>query len=230
MTIHKLFPVAIGEYHYDNCDDLKFKLLSKSEKYTKVVNDTLLTGEVGGFVDVHNDEEFSSLLPFIKQSFENYFDSLCFDHRVFDIIISKSWFNVVHHGVNTPKHIHDTSHFSFVYYINLPENSDSLHFSVSRNPNEPFQGAFYDHGENSFFKTLVYNYNDCNSLTWSFKNKEGDLFIFPSHLEHFTTQLSKQPYQGNRVVFSGDVFLVYKETLSPNYPTGIFPVKNWKVL
>jgi uncharacterized protein (TIGR02466 family) len=225
--IHELFPLAIGEYKFEDADDFKNIFLNKLNQYIIHESDgSICAGESTGMNDIHTNLDFFDLFKFVSDSFKSHLEQLNFDHANFDVMICKSWLNILDKNTSTPAHIHDTSHYSFVYYVNVPDNSDLLSFSLDRNPNEPFQGAFYQH-DNNKVKTLVKNYDRLNSLDWSFVPKEGALFLFPSNIKHYSKKISNEQ-QHLRISIAGDILLVYKKDRNPNYPTGLYPFEQWK--
>jgi hypothetical protein len=226
--IHTIFPLAIGEYDNADHEPIKTTFLNNLNDYLLRQEDgTCIVGESTGINNIHCEQRHDNLFSFIIKSFRNHFDSLRFNHNIFDIAITKTWLNILDGNISTPAHIHETSHYSFVYYINVPVNSDFLCFSQNRNANEPYQGAFFDHAGVNSVKTLVHQYNELNSLEWSFPPGEGKLYIFPSHINHFTKKIGSMN-DGLRISVAGDVLLLYKEQYRPNYPTGLFPVSQWK--
>jgi uncharacterized protein (TIGR02466 family) len=227
--IHTIFPTAIGEYHFAGYTNKKNIYLNNIQKYIVKKNDNeCIVGESTGFTYIHVDPIFTDIFTFVTHSIKEHFNNLKFDHTIFDIVIVKSWLNILTNNTSTPNHIHDTSHYSFVFYLNVPENSDQLCFHIQRNPNEPFSGSFFDYGKDSDVKTLISEYNTFNSLNYSFNPTEGNVFVFPSNLSHYTKKIGNMN-NSHRISISGDILLVYKEELNPNYPTGMFPVSKWRI-
>jgi hypothetical protein len=225
--IHTIFPLCIGEYFYSYHEDYKKLFLSKINSLICYESDgSLLAGEATGINDIHTDPDFYTLFKFISDSCVQHFQELNFDHSVFDIMISKTWLTVLDQNSSLPVHMHETSHYSFVYYVSAPENSDLLAFLIDRNPNEPFHGAFYDHGDSNV-KTLVTSYNNLNSLTWKFVPKQGKLFLFPGNAKHYTEKISQKQNEW-RLSIAGDILLCYKQDQKPNYPTGLYPTSQWR--
>lgn len=224
--IHKIFPLAVGQYFFNDHENLKNEFHKILPEISVNQNNRIKTGEITGFTDVHNRQELSGLFRFVADSMRFHFDELLFCHDIFDIFITKSWITLLYNDMVTPLHTHDTSHYSFSYYLDAPEGSDHLCFVSQKQPNEPFGGAFFENQPDGP-RNLIYNYIDVNSMSWSFPVKTGDLFIFPSHLPHCSKKISSINDK-KRVCIAGDVFLVYKDDRSPNYPTGIFPLEKWK--
>ncbi len=225
--IHTIFPLCVGEYFYKNHEDYKRRFLPRADSYIiREPDGSLVSGEVTGINDIHTDPDYYDLFKFISDSCKQYFNAIEFDPSVFDIMISKTWLTVLHGETSVPPHMHETSHYSFVYYISAPVSSDLLTFFIDRSPNEPFHGAFHDN-RNSKVKTLVRKYNQFNSLTWSFTPEQGKLFLFPSHVKHYTEKAGDGQNRF-RLSIAGDILLCYKEDQRPNYPTGLFPVSQWR--
>jgi len=225
--IHSVFPLCIGEYFYNDHEDYKKLFLSKKNSFIVDEPDgSFYSGEVTGINDIHTDPDFYSLFKFVSDSCIQHFEALDFDHSVFDIMISKTWLTILDGNSSLPLHMHETSHYSFVYYVTAPINSDLLAFFMDRNPNEPFHGAFADQRD-SKVKTLIKNYNALNSLTWSFVPEQGKLFLFPSNVKHYTEKASETQNE-LRLSIAGDILLCYKQDQVPNYPTGLYPISQWR--
>ena len=226
--IHALFPLAVGEYRYEGRDAFKQIFLQKMHSYMiPSVDGSYIAGDVTGLTDIHVEPDFENLFRFIADSVRQHFDFLNFRHEFFDLVFTKTWLTILDDNCSTPIHTHETSHYSFVYYINVPENSDLLCFTTQKNPNEPFAGAFFDHGHKNLVRTLIDQYNILNSLEWQVVPEEGKMFLFPSHVPHHSKKIGSVGNQ-HRISIAGDIFLVYKKELEPNYPTGIFPISQWK--
>jgi len=76
------------------------------------------------------------------------------------------------------RHLHSNSFISGVLYLKTNENSGDLTF----HKNVLYNNLFYNSVKINFDKCNVFN-SDC----WYFTPEEGDLFFFPSHLEHSVT-------------------------------------------
>lgn len=227
--MHRLFPTAVGEfhcaYHYEN---KKCFYEAFSDHHTILEDGSIFTGESSGFIYLHNDERLSSLFSFAASCVEKYMQQLMMKTELFSIAIVKSWVSHTTNDFYIPNHIHATSHFSFVYYVEVPHNSNALTFCINASPNEPFPTAFSsDWNKDGLIKNIVTDYVDINSKQWTFPVEEGRLFVFPSNLPHQTSKFGDMPQGSSRISVAGDVLLVYKEP-RPNYPTGVFDPNNWK--
>ena len=86
----------------------------------------------------------------------------------------QSWINK--HGDNhfSPKHSHDNSFISGGVYLQCKPNSGKIWFCKSDNPT----------WATNTIRPNVSDFNIFNAYSWSFETHRGDLFIFPSHLNH----------------------------------------------
>lgn len=220
-----MFPTAVGSFQCDRHDEFKKIFLERMPYHcAKHENGGLYSGENSGHVYVHTDIELNELFKFISNGVQSYLDMLDFDHSRVDINIVKTWISATELDVVTPVHAHATSHLSFVYYMQMPENADVISFQIRSSPNEPYYGAF-DAGTPRQ-KSMVNSYNALNSNQSSLATSEGELIVFPSTLFHGTTKVGDMG-DGQRIALAGDVLLVFNET-KPNYATGLFDPKTWR--
>jgi len=119
---------------------------------------------------------FNSKLKEIKQFCEHhikiYVEQIIKPAEDLDFYITQSWINVNKPGQHHPKHNHQNSIMSGVFYVQTVE-SDEIMLS---DPNIRLKD-FITFGEDREF-------DKWNSCTWSFPVTDGNLFIFPSWLEH----------------------------------------------
>lgn len=226
MKTHSIFPTVIGEDFYTNNDHTKDLVVNT---YFEKCDENGYSNEITGHINLHHDPRYEYLYKDISHSVLKYLVNMAIMPGVFDVNITKSWFNVTLES-NTPMHNHPESHLSFVYYVNHPEDATRplvLHNTMPT-PTEPHEGFFYKN---------VHEWNHSNSYSWSLHPQEGTLYIFPSKLQHSTVgadvgstgntpNFTKEDLLKKRISLAGDVLLTYK-TLSTN-PTGLQPVSNWK--
>ena len=86
----------------------------------------------------------------------------------------QSWINK--HGEDdfSPKHVHSNSFISGGVYLQCKPNSGKIWFCKSDNPT----------WATNTIRPNVSDFNIFNAYSWSFETHRGDLFIFPSHLNH----------------------------------------------
>lgn len=228
--IHRLFPTAVAEFDCISHLQNKKAFYEAFPDHRVVMDDGgILTGEASGFIYLHNDERLAPLFNFAAECTQQYMLELRMKTELFSTAIVKSWVTLTDDNFHVPVHTHATSHFSFVYYVEIPDNSDSLSFCIDASPNEPYATAFSSKwGDNPLMKNIINDYIDINSNQWTFPVKEGKLFVFPSTLPHKTVKIGDLPKGSLRVSVAGDVLLIYKEQ-HPNYPTGLFDPNTWKI-
>ena len=228
MIVHALFPTLIGQEEYPAT--LEFKEIFYKEIF-KHISDRGYSNENTGHVTLHHEPAFEDLYRYITWSISKYLETLSIPDNTYDINIVKSWLNVIK-DKETPAHSHADAHYSFTYYVNLPE--DAVQPIVFHTPRVPHSNEAYI----AMFANNVKEWNVFNSYTWEFFPKEGDIFIFPAHLKHHTymkdgSQLQKESsfetlekLKSKRICIAGDIVLTYTEKQSK--PTGLQPVSNWR--
>lgn len=223
--VHLLFPTAVGSYQCERHDEFKNIFLERMPHHCAAhENGGLFSGESSGYIYVHTDSALTELFKFVGDGVRAYLDLLNFDHSRVDVNIVKTWISVTDSNTVTPVHAHATSHLSFVYYMQMPENADAISFQTQRNANEPYYGAF--DGGSPRQKSMVNNYNALNSNQSLVPTKEGEMLVFPSTVFHGTTKIGDMG-DGQRIALAGDVLLVFNES-NPNYATGVFNPDQWR--
>jgi uncharacterized protein (TIGR02466 family) len=174
---------------------------------------------------LHLEPDLDSLFDEIINHIKNYAHNVLMLKDVFDFVITKTWISRSRQSNHEiPWHIHSTSHISFSYYINMPENAHSLKFSNDYLPNNLFLGMTKDHKD--FSRCFVKEYNDINCETIFMVPNEGDVVIFPSKLTHSTSSMNDK-FDGERLAIVGDITLVLKEEYL-SYSMGYIHPKYWK--
>jgi len=93
-----------------------------------------------------------------------------------DLMIVNSWFSIMNKGSKLRSHAHKGSIISGAYYPKCPDGSVGLTFT---NPLELYKMCeLYD-------KDTEYNANEC-----TFPVREGHLLLWPSWLQHGTTNIN----------------------------------------
>lgn len=225
--IRKLFPTAIGEFHCDEHSFNKSVFYDVFPDHSYLLDDgSVWTGESSGFVYLHNDKRLAPLFTYVSKCIREYMQELRMRDELFSVAVVKSWVTLVDSVMYVPLHAHATSHFSFVYYIEVPHDADAISFCVEASPNQPFFDAFSSKWCSNVTNNLVTEYIDINSNEWTFPAEEGKLLIFPSHLHHKTVKIAESRTNTKRISLAGDVLLIYKEE-RPNYHTGIWNPNTW---
>jgi len=224
-TNHFMFPTLVSAFRCERHAEFKEAAMGRLHAHcTPDDNSGLFSGEATGNVDVHTDPALAELFRFIAAGVASHLDQLSFDRSRVNINIVKTWLSATDSNTVTPVHQHATSHLSFVYYLQMPENADVIAFQIPENPNSPYHGAF-DAGTQRQ-KSMVLEYTAINANQSSVVTEEGELLVFPSHLLHGTRKIGDM---GNmkRISIAGDVLLVFNEE-RPNYATGLFNPSMWR--
>lgn len=221
-----MFPTAVGMFDSDNHEEYKRVFLERMPHHC-IQHESgagLISGENTGMVYIHTDEAMRDFFGFVSKCVASYVEELGLDVSRFDINVVKTWISATNKETTTPIHIHATSHFSFVYYMNMPKEADALMFQVPVPPNEPFYGAFAPPSYRQ--RSLLLESNWLNSNSATIAPNEGQLLVFPSHLSHGTVKIGSMEDK-NRISLAGDVLLVFNEE-RPNYSSGVFDPKTWR--
>jgi uncharacterized protein (TIGR02466 family) len=223
--VYLMFPTAVSSHHFDRHKEIKEIFLRRMPEHCAThESGGIYSGEASGHVYVHTDDHLKDLFKFIADGVRAHLDIIAFDYSRVDVNIIKTWISVTDTKTVTPVHAHATSHLSFVYYMQMPENADGLGFQIQKNPNEIFYGAFSPGSQRQ--KSLVHEYNNLNANQHVVKSQEGQLLIFPSDLAHGTVKFGDMG-STQRIALAGDVLLVFNEEM-PNYATGVFNPASWR--
>jgi hypothetical protein len=196
------------------------------EQVNKKTNSVYTTSENVGNPFIHLEIDLDPLFGEICAHVKNYLQNVLLIKDIFDIVVMKTWLSRSQ-GSNQeiPWHIHSPSHFSFIYYLNIPKNSHMIQFSNDNSPNAVFSGLFNDDCEDEEFN-MVKEYNDLNCEIFYMHPHEGNVILFPSKLSHSTKSVSNN-FNGERLGISGDIILVLKEEYIA-YSHGYIHEKYWK--
>lgn len=225
-TLNYMFPTAIGTFNNENHEQHKQVFLERMPAHCipHESGSGMISGESSGKVYVHTDAALTNFFEFVSKGVTAYMNELRLDATRFDINIVKTWISATNAATVTPVHKHDTSHLSFVYYMQMPKDADAIAFQVNTSPNEPFYGAFTEATPRQ--RSLITERNALNSNQSVLPVVEGQLLVFPSHLYHGTVKLGDMGDE-IRIALAGDVLLVFNEE-APNYATGVFDPKTWR--
>ena len=89
--------------------------------------------------------------------------------------------------------MHPNTFISLVYYVKCKGEGGNIVFELEKTR---LQEGFN-------FNYTIDKYNEYNSLTWTFKTKEGMIAIFPGWLRHSTT-----PFEGKERIIIGANFFI----------------------
>jgi len=115
------------------------------------------------------NEEFLPIKKVLEKEVEHYFETILKSAEV-KPYITQSWLNYTQVNQYHHPHHHPNSLVSGVFYIDADKYNDKISFIK---PNYGRQ-----------LELNVTEYNDWNSQSWVLPTETGDLFLFPSTLEH----------------------------------------------
>lgn len=231
MELKPIFPVTIGEAHFDQA--VQFKETFFNSVLTHI-NSEGFSSEVTGHVTIHHDETYKPMYEFVIQQLKEYVTGLGINANDFDYNVVKSWLNITKERDN-PVHNHADAHVSFSYYVNIPEDCQRDIVFI----NKEFHTNNLNNGMMPF---NVFEWNYYNAGTWSFTPSEGSLFIFPATLKHHVSKTNGSITMHNsweeptktldevkqmRICIAGDILMTFKE-LQP-IPLGLQPIENWRL-
>jgi len=224
MIAHALFPTLVAECHYDKKEDFKNRFFNRVFHH---IDEYGYSMETTGNVNIHLDDELSDLFDFAASNAFQYLKTMEVNDE-FDLNLVKTWLNIITE-FHTPYHNHQDAHLSFVYYVQIPEGMDKpVNFAIHEKPNELFHGMT---------NANIVKWNMWNSPTWFFNPVEGQMFMFPGKLYHYTSGSGSgspdmpvktlDDLKPRRISIAGDFVLTYKKKIGRAY--GIMPISNWKV-
>jgi len=175
---------------------------------------------------IHLEDSLAPLFAEISRHAKSYCQEVLRLKDVFDIVFTKSWISRSRESDHEiPWHIHSTSHISFVYYLNIPENSHILEFSNENSPNAFFKSLFFDDPSGEEYN-IVEEFTQTNAEIFGLTPFEGNLVLFPSKIPHCTKSACEY-FKGERLAIVGDITLVLKEEYL-SYSYGYINEKYWK--
>ena len=110
-----------------------------------------------------------------------------------EIILTQSWATFNTQNTSHHPHMHPNTFISLVYYVKCKGEGGNIVFELEKTR---LQEGFN-------FNYTIDKYNEYNSLTWTFKTKEGMIAIFPGWLRHSTT-----PFEGKERIIIGANFFI----------------------
>ena len=198
-NVKALFPVPVGIYHINNFKNTYFEI--------DVVDTAIFTENKtqAGIYNtksnqVLNDPKLKDLKETIDSMVHHFlFNTLYFPKSVKPELVC-SWAAIGLGGSRVERHMHTNSVYSGVCYLKSEGNAGRLTFHSGDNANTFCSPTV---------KPIVDRPINLNSDTWTILPKTGDVFIFPSHLEH---SVSENDSDENRGILAFNYFL--KGTIS----------------
>lgn len=116
-----------------------------------------------------NEVEMSTIKSEVQKAIDVYLNQIIIPENKLEIYVTQSWLNYTKENQYHHRHNHSNSFLSGVYYIDVDENSDQIHFSkegyrqINVTPKE---------------------WTVWNSEEWWIPVKTGKIVVFPSNLVH----------------------------------------------
>lgn len=194
--------------------------------YPKYDFEDTTVSENSGNPLLHLDKKLEHLFDEIILNAKTYIHEVLLVRDIFNIAITKSWISRARKKEHEiPWHIHSTSQISFVYYINMPKNSNSLQFLNFNSPNNLFLGMNSEYKKKE--RMLISDYNFNNANTFYFTPQEGHIVLFPSSIRHCTKNIDGD-FDGERLSIVGDITLILKEK-ELSLSMGYLDPQYWKI-
>ena len=162
--------------HRDKNEYFYKKVLEIKEKNTLLKSGWICdTFNTDGIYDLDKDPMFQPILQDITSEVLKF--SKEFGQNKNNIRYNGGWINLASPGAYQEYHVHGNSHFSVVYYIDVPENSGDI---VFLNPEATVADMYPLPKE----ETVTY----AGIKTFKFTPAANDLLIFRSNLMHMVNQ------------------------------------------
>jgi len=186
ITIDALFPTPLMRTNIgENFSKKEIKFIDECEK-----NLTINSGNKTSSDNyVLNNKNFSSLKNKFDKYIQTYFNEIIRPKNKIKPYITQSWINYTGEDQYHHTHAHPNSLISGVFYIDVNEKTDRINF--------------FKKNENTI-KIYTEDYNIFNSESWWIPVKNGDLILFPSHLQH---SVELKQTKGIRKSLSFNVFV-----------------------
>jgi len=163
--IHGIFPTPIY------ISGLGRKLTSKENKFIQKTKRDVYKNDgntTSNDTYIFNNKIFNTLKKELEVIVQDYFKQILSAKNVTPYI-TQSWLNYTEKNQFHHKHRHPNSMVSGVFYIDADEKYD---------------GIYFYNDKHSVIVPEVNEFNTFNSGSWFFPVKTGQLFLFPSSLEH----------------------------------------------
>lgn len=224
--IHKLFPIEVYQEKLKEHEKYKRQFLEIYDKhsFSPLEKGSLYyraTGEHNGKIEVHKEKILDDFFKDLKKSLKKYLKELKIPVEVFDFNVTKSWFTYVMGEYGMDLHTHNSSHISFVYYIESHGRPAVTNFAT-------FPGERADIFSGSMLGTIGEcedMFVECsNSVYDNIESEEGSILFFPAQLPHGVPEWD---YFKPRISYVGDILM----TVKPQYKDleiGIINQKIWR--
>ena len=207
-----MFPLAVYKAMLTDSDSINQTFFDNIEDYTFSSSLDTLTGDFLGKGNIHHNPLFKPFFDKISEHATNYMASLGVKTDIFDLFVNKCWLSII----DTPQynmsyHTHTVADISFVYYLQIPENSDLISFANRHKQNELFPNLL--DSDRPLPQTMLTEINSFNCSTYNIMPESGMLLMFPGKQSHGTIKNAAGDFNGTRIAVVGDISLFFK----PNY-------------
>lgn len=172
-----LFPIPLWKFSLDVAEENYTKAISYCKQFYNKDPGVQYTN-VGGWQSPHmtgSEVRFTPLKLFFNQIDDKANDILHSFNSKSNFEISNFWINVNFLGNKNSKHWHPSSDLSGVFYL-TDKNSKLVFFREK------------DHMMFLMEKLSSYSYKNINLFSNYYEPKKGDVYIFPSFLEHLVEE------------------------------------------
>ena len=230
MAEHLLFPTLITQSKRNVSEKEKIDWF---DSYLENSNENGESMDYLGFVSMHHDPRFEMVFYDIANTVKEHLESLGIDSTTICVNITKSWFNVNTNEARNPIHDHAESHYSMTYYPHIKKGFEKnlTFYDKEVSKNEPYM---------SFLQSNVHKWNTFNARSVEFTPQVGDIFVFPSWMEHETGNtsdnldvstegqsfFSHEELEQSRICVGCDAILTRKNTFK--YDHLLTPINLWK--
>lgn len=133
--------------------------------------------EISSNTYILNEVEMSEIKSEIQDAIKIYVNEIIVPESEIDVYITQSWLTFIKDDQHYNKHFHVNSFISGVYYVDVNESVDCLHFYAK---------------EKEHFYIKAKEWNLWNSTEWWIPVKNGLIVLFPSNMSHMVKSRDKK--------------------------------------
>ena len=213
-TLHALFPTLVYQTHVAESQVWRERLEEVSPEFHPASEaesgSRHFAGEYHGQILLHQQERLRPVFLGLAREVERYLNVLGMRPHLFDMQCLKSWFVICDASGDEPDammaHNHSCSDISWVYYVDVPDDTPIRFHAPGPQPTAPFGSAFHYDWQNEA-KSAVNRQTWWNRDSATIQPRDGDLLIFPGHQLHsIDANRSGRP----RISVAGDIALTLK--------------------
>lgn len=179
MDINCIFATGIGKVKAPEKLDIARKIFEENkDSFNKPSPDNSICTTLKEYYTSKSDIDFyvnmqdvDSIKKVIEKHALDYLNSCGYETSKTTLEVVNFWLNKMESNSFHPKHLHYGFNLSGTYYVDVPKDSGKIYFYSSENIT-------------SCGVLKVKEYTVFNSRNWSFLPEEGDIFIWPSTLQH----------------------------------------------